>query len=61
MITKISKTEAIESKSTTVYLDTPKHLEVIQKMNVEMEKVRREYKIKDKNSQVSASNVVLTV
>ena len=42
------------------YLDKPAHLDAILKMNDELENVRREYKVKEKNSQTSASNVVLT-
>ncbi len=35
-------------------------IEAIVEMNNEMEKVRREYQIKDSNSQISASKVILT-
>ena len=64
MIKRINRTEEIEAKlskeNKVTYLDSPKHIEAIKKMNEEMEEVRREYKVKEKNSQTSASNVVLT-
>jgi len=60
MITTINRTKEIEAKLKTEYLDSPHHIQAIKKMNEEMEEVRREYKVKDKNSQTSASNVVLT-
>jgi hypothetical protein len=41
-------------------LDTPIHNEAIEKLNVQLAEVRRDYKVKEKNSYASASNVVLT-
>ena len=62
---KISKTEGInerlerEEKVTT--LDRPEHIDAIIAMNKKMEAVRREYQIKDTNSQITAANVILTM
>lgn len=64
MIKKISKTEEIKKQlnndGKVSYLDSPEHIEAIVKMNKEMEEVRREYKEKETNSQISAATVVLT-
>lgn len=61
---KINKTEELEEKlnqENKIYaLDSPSHIDAIAKMNEDLEEFRREYKVKDKNSQSSASNVVLT-
>lgn len=64
MIQKINRTEEIKEQlrkeGKVNILDTPRHIEAINKLNEEMEEVRRDYKVKDSNSQASASNVVLT-
>ena len=64
MIKKISTTEEINEQLSKngkkTYLDSPKQIEAIVKMNEELEEVRREYRLKEKNSQTSAANVVLT-
>ena len=64
MIKKINKSEEIKKQLNNAgkvsYLDTPKHIEAIVKMNKEMEEVRREYNEKETNSQTSAASVVLT-
>jgi hypothetical protein len=64
MITKISKTEAVKAKlrmeGKVSILDTSEHLDAIAIMNEQLEAVRREYQKKDKNSQISASRVILT-
>jgi len=64
MIKKINRTEAIreklKSENKVSYLDSPKHLAAVVKMNNELKEVRREYKEKEMDSQVSASTVVLT-
>lgn len=64
MIKKINKTEEIKEQLNKVgkitYLDSPKHIEAIVRMNEEMEEVRRDYMEKEKNSQISAATVVLT-
>jgi len=64
MIKRISKTHTIKAKmkkeGKMSYLDQPKHFDAIVKMNDGLEEVRRDYQIKDKKSQISASSVVLT-
>ena len=64
MIKKINKTEEIKARlfreNKVTCLDTPEHIKAIMKMNDEMEEVRREYKVKEKNSQISAYNIILT-
>jgi len=65
MIKKISKTEVInakleqEGKVTT--LDKKEHIDAIIRMNKQLEAVRREYLIKDRESQISAARVILTM
>ncbi|RLD66386.1 MAG: hypothetical protein DRI84_04885 [Bacteroidetes bacterium] len=54
IIKKLKKDGKIES------LNKTKDLDAIIEMNSEMENVRREYQVKDRNSQVSASQVILT-
>jgi len=64
MIEVISNSEKIieELRKEGNVEESPKAEEVqaIVEMNDEMEKVRREYQIKDRNSQISASKVILT-
>ncbi|HUM46429.1 MAG TPA: hypothetical protein PLD84_05855 [Chitinophagales bacterium] len=64
MIEKISRTEEIEKKlsdeNKVTYFDSPADIQVIKTMNDEMEEINREYKVKEKNSQISASEVILT-
>ncbi|MBM3162682.1 MAG: hypothetical protein FJZ79_05075 [Chlorobi bacterium] len=65
MIKKISKTAVInakleqEGKVTT--LDKKEHIDAIIRMNKQLEAVRREYLIKDRESQISAARVILTM
>lgn len=65
MIKKISKTEVInakleqEGKVTT--LDKKEHIDAIIRMNKQLETARREYLIKDRESQISAARVILTM
>jgi hypothetical protein len=65
MINKISRTEAFEKRMEDAgkisVFDQPKDIQSINEMNKQMEIVRREYRIKDRNSQSTASLVVLTV
>ncbi|MDR3266726.1 MAG: hypothetical protein LBT24_04050 [Tannerella sp.] len=65
MINKISKTEAFEKRMEEAgkisILDRPEDIRAINEMNKQMEIVRREYRIKDRNSQSAASLVILTV
>jgi len=64
MIKQISKTEAIKAKmqaqGKVSYLDKPKHVTAIIAMNEQLKAVRREYQVKDRDSQITASNVILT-
>jgi len=64
MIKKISKTETFKAKmrqeDKVSYLDQPKHMDAIKAMNDQLEIVRREFQVKDKNSQITASKVILT-
>jgi hypothetical protein len=64
MITKISKTEQIKARmkqdGKVYFLDQPSHVKAIVAMNGQLEAVRREYQVKDKNSQITASSVILT-
>jgi len=41
-------------------LTAPKHLKAFQKMNEIMEETQREFQVKDKQSQISATKVILT-
>lgn len=64
MTTKISKYQELmgrlSDEKKVTYLDKPKDIEVMAEIDKQMEGVRREYQIKEKNSQISASNVILT-
>jgi len=64
MIKKVSRTEEIKAKlkgeHKVFYLDKPGHLAAIVAMNEQMEIVRREYQVKDRKSQISAADVILT-
>ena len=63
MIKKISRLESVkaqlrkEGKVTT--LSDKKHIEAISEMNKKLENMRREFLIKDRNSQTTAASVVL--
>ncbi|MCX6246559.1 MAG: hypothetical protein NTW10_02395 [Bacteroidetes bacterium] len=64
MTEKISKYQEmigrLKDDQKVIYLDQPKDVEVITEIDKQMEAVRREYQIKEKNSQISAANVILT-
>ena len=64
MIKTVSRTQIISNQlrneGKVVYLDKPEHIAKIIAMNEEMADVRREYQVKDRNSQNSAVNVILT-
>lgn len=64
MIEKFNKTEELNERLTregkVSYLDEPQHIDAIIRMNIEMEEVRRDFKVKDENSKASAANLVLT-
>jgi hypothetical protein len=62
MIKTISKSEAIKAKlnqGIKTYLDTPEHIMSIDSMNKQLESFRREFQVKERNSQISAANVIL--
>lgn len=64
MIQKINRTETINSRlfseGNVTYLDKPNHIAAIQAMNIILEGTRRDFQVKDKNSQIHASQVILT-
>jgi hypothetical protein len=62
MIKKIDKAAEIDNKvkEATIVLNKPEHKKATQAMNTAMGAVRRDYKLKDSNSQASAATVVLT-
>ena len=64
MIKKISKTEEFKAKSKAenklFFLNETHHITAISSMNKQLEVVRREYQVKDRNSQITASTVILT-
>lgn len=64
MLKEISKTAAIndrlERENKVMILDRPEHIEAVEAMNRKLDAARREYQIKDRNSQISAAKVVLT-
>jgi predicted nucleotide-binding protein (sugar kinase/HSP70/actin superfamily) len=64
MIERINRTEEIREKlireSKVSFLDSPAQKEAINRLNEELAEVRRDYKVKEKNSFETASKVVLT-
>lgn len=64
MIKRISKTEEFRAKARAenkvTYLNKDHHISAISSMNKRLEVVRREYQVKDRNSQITASTVILT-
>jgi hypothetical protein len=64
MITRISKTEEFKAKlkaqDKVSYLNENKHISAITSMNKDLEVVRREFQVKDRNSQITATTVILT-
>ena len=64
MIESINKTKSYvekmrqEGKVTT--FDKEEHFKASIEMNKKLEQFRREYKVKDRNSQISASKIILT-
>jgi len=63
MIKKINNTQAITDQlkkdGKISFLDKPHHIEAINSMNEQLADVKREYQIKDRNSQITAANVIL--
>ena len=64
MTNKISKYQELmnrlKAENKVTYLDTKKDIEIMIELDKEMEKVWREYQIKERNSEISAANVILT-
>jgi hypothetical protein len=60
MIIKISKTKELEKRLPFKTLDKPEHKKAIEKMNKSMEKVRKDYIIKNSKSEKSSKYVILT-
>jgi len=61
MIENVSKTEQIIKrlkKKKILTLNRPEDIKAIEEMNIEMEKVRREYTVKNAKSERSASELV---
>jgi hypothetical protein len=60
----INESEAIKaqlkSDGKATNLDQQQYIAAIVAMNEQMEAVRREYQVKDRNSQMTASKVILT-
>lgn len=64
MIKKVSKTEALISKlrseGKVIRLNQQEQISRVNKMNKELENVRRDYQIKEKDSKMNALNIILT-
>lgn len=64
MATELNKTKEIKAQLNAIEqvrpMGTPGDAAMINAVNQQMEKVRREYQIKERESQLSASRVVLT-
>jgi hypothetical protein len=50
----------LKAEGKVTYLDQPENIAAIVAMNEQMEVVRKEYQVKDRNSQLKASEVILT-
>lgn len=64
MIIKKNRTETVKSKmrqeGKVTILNKDQDIQAVTLMNKELEEVRREYQVKDRNSQITASTVILT-
>lgn len=64
MIEPVSRTKSINDQlkheNRVTYLDEQKHIEAAIAMNNEMADIRRDYQMKDRNSQIDAVNAILT-
>ena len=64
MAKKISKYQELmgrlKDEKKVTYLNAKADIDMMIMVDKQMENVRREYQIKEKNSQISASNVILT-
>jgi len=60
MIKKINNTQAIKDQlkknDKISFLDEPHHIEAINSMNEQLANVKREYEMKERNSQIAAAN-----
>jgi hypothetical protein len=52
--------KSLSKKGTWVPLNKPAHIKAFQRINNIMEATQREFEVKDKQSQISASKVILT-
>jgi hypothetical protein len=59
MIEKINNTAEIRKQGTITVLNSDSNVKAIMELNKEMEGVRRDYKVKNQNSQNSASQTIL--
>lgn len=63
-MTEIKESETLKEKlkneGNVTYLDQPEHLAAMGETNKLMEASRREFQIKDRNSQLKASEMLLT-
>lgn len=64
MVKKINRTDdfiaEMKREGKVTVLDKKEHVEAIVAMNEKLENFRREYQVKDRNSQRSAAKLVLT-
>jgi hypothetical protein len=64
MIIKISKTEdlnnQLQKEGKITLLNGTAHTKAMEEMNRDLEENRREYQVKDRESQMSAAKVILT-
>ena len=64
MVEKISRSssyaEKMRQEGKVITFNQPEDIEVNIRMNENLEQFRREYHIKDRNSQMNASRVILT-
>ena len=60
-ISKIAEFEAqLKENNQIFYLDEPKHIAIMVKMNQKMSEIRKDYRAKEKKSRLAASKVRLT-
>ena len=52
--------DSLEKEGRLREVNQPQEIEAIEKLSLEMEVVKREYKVMEKNSQIAASKTVLT-
>lgn len=63
MIKKINDLDAMyakwEEEGRTSYFDKPEHIQAMFAMNKEMQKVRQEFRLKSRRSEIAASQLIL--